>query len=159
MLAGRSAIRGGVHSTTGDLAILLQAFINGGAYGSTRLLSPTTVAAMTRDHNVGLAAPWGPRLALRDLRGLELVWRSRVRPDVWPRRRHGDQSPGPILSDSCQALLTTRSATDRDGFLLQPRLEHGPGRGRQPRLSAFTARRRMSVKNLAACVSVALGLP
>src|SRR5688572_10692647 len=55
---------GGMHSTTGDLAILLQVFLDGGAYGSTRLISPATVAAMTRDHNTGLYAPWGLGWAL-----------------------------------------------------------------------------------------------
>ena len=50
---------GGMHSTTTDLAILLQTFLNGGSYGDLRLLSPVTVAAMTRDQNEGLKAPWG----------------------------------------------------------------------------------------------------
>jgi CubicO group peptidase (beta-lactamase class C family) len=50
---------GGMHSTAGDLAILLQTFLNGGAYGGTRLFSPATAAAMTRDQNEGLKAPWG----------------------------------------------------------------------------------------------------
>ena len=48
-----------MHSTTTDLAILLQTFLNGGSYGDLRLLSPVTVAAMTRDQNEGLKAPWG----------------------------------------------------------------------------------------------------
>ncbi len=50
---------GGMHSTTLDLAILLQAFLNGGAYAGTRVFSPATVAAMTRDQNAALHAPWG----------------------------------------------------------------------------------------------------
>jgi CubicO group peptidase (beta-lactamase class C family) len=50
---------GGMHSTTTDLAILLQTFLDGGSYGGVRLFSPATVAAMTRDQNVGLNAPWG----------------------------------------------------------------------------------------------------
>jgi CubicO group peptidase (beta-lactamase class C family) len=50
---------GGMHSTTGDLAILLQTFLNGGSYGGARLFSPATVAAMTRDQNGALDAPWG----------------------------------------------------------------------------------------------------
>lgn len=50
---------GGMHSTTGDLAILLQTFLNGGSYAGKRLFSPATVAAMTRDHNGALRAPWG----------------------------------------------------------------------------------------------------
>ncbi len=50
---------GGLHTTTMDLAILLQTFLNGGVYGGRRLLSPATVKAMTSDQNVSLKAPWG----------------------------------------------------------------------------------------------------
>ena len=109
---------GGMHSTTGDLAILLQTFLDGGAYGSTRLLSPTTVAAMTRDHNGGLGAPWGLGWALRD----SLVWNSFG--DLGSARTFGHVGAtgtvawaDPERQLLC-ALLTTRSAADRDGFLL-----------------------------------------
>jgi CubicO group peptidase (beta-lactamase class C family) len=109
---------GGVHSTTGDLAIFMQAFINGGSYGSTRLLSPTTVAAMTRDHNAGLDAPWGLGWALRD----SLVWNSFG--DLGSARTFGHVGAtgtvawaDPERQLLC-VLLTTRSATDRDGYLL-----------------------------------------
>jgi CubicO group peptidase (beta-lactamase class C family) len=109
---------GGVHSTTGDLAILLQAFLDGGAYGSMRLLSPTTVAAMTRDHNAGRGAPWGLGWALRD----SLVWNSFG--DLGSARTFGHVGAtgtvawaDPERQLLC-ALLTTRSAGDRDGFLL-----------------------------------------
>jgi CubicO group peptidase (beta-lactamase class C family) len=50
---------GGVHSTTTDLAILLQTFLNGGAYNGRRVFSPGTVDAMTRDQNRHVGAPWG----------------------------------------------------------------------------------------------------
>ena len=50
---------GGMHSTTGDLAILLQTFLNGGTYAGTRVFSPATVAAMIRDQNNSLGKPWG----------------------------------------------------------------------------------------------------
>ena len=50
---------GGMHSTTLDLAILLQAFLNGGVYAGVRVFSPATVAAMIRDQNTSLAKPWG----------------------------------------------------------------------------------------------------
>ena len=109
---------GGVHSTTGDLAILLQAFLDGGTYGSTRLFSPTTVAAMTRDHNAGLDAPWGLGWALRD----SVVWNSFG--DLGSARTFGHVGAtgtvawaDPERQVLC-ALLTTRSASDRDGFLL-----------------------------------------
>ena len=50
---------GGMHSTGRDLAILLQTMLNGGAYGGQRIFSRAAVAAMTRDQNGALAAPWG----------------------------------------------------------------------------------------------------
>ena len=59
---------GGLHSTADDLAILLQTFLNGGEYGQFRLFSPETTAAMTRDHNGAIGAPWGLGWALRDSR-------------------------------------------------------------------------------------------
>jgi len=49
---------GGMHSSTRDLAILLQTFLNRGSYAGTRILSPATVEAMTRNQNPGLS-PWG----------------------------------------------------------------------------------------------------
>ncbi len=61
---------GGLHSTVGDLAILLQTFLNAGHYGQFRLFSPVTTATMTRDHNGTVGAPWGLGWALRDSR----VW-------------------------------------------------------------------------------------
>ena len=50
---------GGMHSTTGDLGILLQTFLNGGSYRGVRIFSPATVAAMIRDQNTSLGKPWG----------------------------------------------------------------------------------------------------
>lgn len=109
---------GGVHSTSGDLAILLQTFLNGGAYGSTRVFSPTTVAAMTRDHNRGLDAPWGLGWALRD----STVWNAFG--DLGSAGTFGHVGAtgtvawaDPERQLLC-AFLTTRSASDRDGFLL-----------------------------------------
>jgi CubicO group peptidase (beta-lactamase class C family) len=109
---------GGVHSTAGDLAILLQTFLDGGAYGSTRLFSPTTVAAMTRDHNRALDAPWGLGWALRDSK----VWNAFG--DLGSARTFGHVGAtgtvawaDPDRQLLC-VLLTTRSADDRDGFLL-----------------------------------------
>lgn len=55
---------GGMHSTTSDLAILLQTFLNGGAYAGKRIFSPATAAAMTRDQNQAVKAPWGLGWAL-----------------------------------------------------------------------------------------------
>jgi CubicO group peptidase (beta-lactamase class C family) len=50
---------GGMHSTSLDVGILLQAFLNGGSYAGARVLSPASTAAMTRDQNTGLGKPWG----------------------------------------------------------------------------------------------------
>jgi CubicO group peptidase (beta-lactamase class C family) len=61
---------GGMHTTTTDLAILLQTFLNGGAYAGKRILSPATVRAMTLDQNTKLAAPWGLGWAL----GRAIAW-------------------------------------------------------------------------------------
>ncbi len=47
---------GGVISSAWDLAILGQMFLNGGAYGKKRILSPETVRAMTRNQIPGIGA-------------------------------------------------------------------------------------------------------
>ncbi len=61
---------GGMHTTTGDLAILLQTFLNGGEYNGRRVFSPATVRAMTTDQNEAVRAPWGIGWAL----GRSKVW-------------------------------------------------------------------------------------
>ena len=61
---------GGMHSSALDLAILLQTMLNGGEYGGKRVFSRAAVAAMTRDQNGSLNAPWGLGWALRD----SFVW-------------------------------------------------------------------------------------
>ncbi len=50
---------GGMHTTTTDLAILLQTFLNGGVYAAARVFSPATVRAMLTDQNAGLKTPRG----------------------------------------------------------------------------------------------------
>ena len=55
---------GGMHSTTTDLAILLQTFLDGGRYGGKQVFSPATVKAMTSDQNAEIKAPWGLGWAL-----------------------------------------------------------------------------------------------
>jgi CubicO group peptidase (beta-lactamase class C family) len=61
---------GGMHTTTTDLAMLLQTFLDQGAYAGRRIFSPATVKAMTSDHNAGLNAPWGLGWAL----GRSIAW-------------------------------------------------------------------------------------
>lgn len=55
---------GGMHSSTTDLAVLLQTFLDGGAYAGKRVFSPATVSSMTSDQNAELRAPWGLGWAL-----------------------------------------------------------------------------------------------
>ena len=55
---------GGMHTTTHDLAALLQTFLDGGKFGGKELVSPATAKAMTSDQNEGLNAPWGLGWAL-----------------------------------------------------------------------------------------------
>lgn len=50
---------GGMHSTTSDLAILLQTMLNEGTYNATRVFSPATAKTMTTNQNPFLNAPWG----------------------------------------------------------------------------------------------------
>ena len=50
---------GGIHSTGPDLAILLQAMLNGGGYAGRRVFSQAAAKAMTTDQNGTLNAPWG----------------------------------------------------------------------------------------------------
>ena len=56
---------GGMISTAWDYAVFLQTFLNGGAYGDTRLLSEEAVTHMTRDHVEG-AEGYGYGWAVED---------------------------------------------------------------------------------------------
>ncbi len=49
----------GLFSTAQDLAIFGQTFLNKGAYGHNRILRPSTVNLMTKNHTVGLEEPRG----------------------------------------------------------------------------------------------------
>jgi CubicO group peptidase (beta-lactamase class C family) len=50
---------GGMHTTTTDLGILLETFLNGGTYGQARIVSPATARAMITNQNEHLKNPWG----------------------------------------------------------------------------------------------------
>jgi CubicO group peptidase (beta-lactamase class C family) len=50
---------GGVSLSASDLAIFLQTFLNGGAYGSRRILAPRTARMMLADQTRGLESHWG----------------------------------------------------------------------------------------------------
>ena len=110
---------GGLHATTGDLGVLLQTLLNGGGYGEARVFSPATVAAMTRDRNGHLGAPWGYGWALRD----SPVWN--YFGDLGTAGAFGHvgitgtvawADPGRQLV--C-VLLSTRTAAHQEGFLLK----------------------------------------
>jgi CubicO group peptidase (beta-lactamase class C family) len=110
---------GGLHATAGDLAVLLQTFLNGGSYGEERVFSPATAAAMTRDQNGELGAPWGYGWALRD----SPVWN--YFGDLGTAGTFGHvgitgtvawADPGRQLI--C-VLLSTRTAAHENGFLLK----------------------------------------
>ena len=109
---------GGLHSTTGDLAVLLQTFLNGGVYDRFRLFSPAATATMTRDHNSAIGAPWGLGWALRD---------SPVGSSFGDLASAGTfghvGATGTVAwADPARqlvcVLLTTRAASYRSGFLL-----------------------------------------
>ena len=54
----RPSAAGGLCTTTYDLAIFGQMFLNRGNYGNTRILSPITVDTMTRNHIPGVSAEY-----------------------------------------------------------------------------------------------------
>jgi CubicO group peptidase (beta-lactamase class C family) len=58
-LQDRPGPAGGVFSTAVDTAIFGQMFLNGGSYGDARILSPASVAAMTRNQIPGVGAQYG----------------------------------------------------------------------------------------------------
>ena len=109
---------GGLHSTTSDLAILLQTFLNGGVYGHVRIFSPLATAAMIRDQNQAIGAPWGQGWALKD----SPVWN--YFGDLGSDKLFGHVGicgtmawADPIRQLIC-VLLTTRTISHRDGSLL-----------------------------------------
>ena len=61
---------GGMHTSTNDLAVLLQLFLDDGVYAGRRVFNSATVKAMTSDQNVQLGSPWGLGWAL----GRSPVW-------------------------------------------------------------------------------------
>ena len=110
---------GGMHSTVTDLALLLQAFLNGGQLAGRRLLGSATVARMTSDHNSHLGTPWG------------LGWGLATSP-VWvycgelvsPRTFGHSGATGTVAwadpdSQLLAVILTTRPTAHDDGRLLR----------------------------------------
>lgn len=110
---------GGMHSTTTDLAILLQTFLNGGEYLGKRLMSPVTVARMTSDQNTAIGKPWG------------LGWGLATSP-VWvycgdlvsPRTFGHSGATGTVAwadpeRQLVTVILTTRASAEDNGRLLR----------------------------------------
>lgn len=109
---------GGMHSTTRDLAALLETFLNGGSRNGVRVFSEATVAAMTRDQNTAIAKPWG------------LGWGLATSP-VWcyfgelvsPRTFGHSGATGTVAwadpeSGLVCVILTTRPSSEDNGGLL-----------------------------------------
>lgn len=110
---------GGMHSTTTDLAIVLQTFLNGGQYNGQRLLSPSTVARMTSDQNGAIGKPWGLGWGL----ATSVVWAyfgDLVSPETFG---HSGATGTVAWADPANQLitviLTTRAAAEDDGRLLR----------------------------------------
>ena len=110
---------GGMHSTVTDLALLLQAFLNGGRLNGRQLLGCSTVARMTSDHNGHVGRPWG------------LGWGLATSP-VWvycgdlvsPRTFGHSGATGTVAwadpdSQLLVVILTTRPTAHDDGRLLR----------------------------------------
>jgi CubicO group peptidase (beta-lactamase class C family) len=62
LLRDRSRGSSGALSTARDMAIFGQMFLNRGRYGDARILSPASVAAMTRNQIPGISARYGEEL-------------------------------------------------------------------------------------------------
>ena len=110
---------GGLHSTTSDLAIFLQAFLNGGSYNGKRILSPGTVAAMIRDQNSHIARPWGLGWGL----STSPVW-AYFGDIVSPRTFGHSGATGTVAWADPQTqlvtiILTTRPSSEDGGKLLR----------------------------------------
>ena len=110
---------GGMHSTTMDLAILLQTFLNGGVYADKRVFSRATVAAMTRDQNTAIGKPWGLGWGL----ATSMVW-SYFGELVSPRTFGHSGATGTVAWADPETglvcvILTTRPSGEDDGRLLR----------------------------------------
>ena len=57
---------GGLHSTALDIAVFLEAFLEGGGHGGKRILAEETARAMITNQVEGLNSPWGLGWGFRD---------------------------------------------------------------------------------------------
>jgi len=106
---------GGMHSTTTDLAILLQAFLNGGQ----QILSPASVNLMTSDQNSAIHKPWGLGWGL----ATSVVW-AYFGDLVSPQTFGHSGATGTVAwadpkTKLITVILTTRPSAEDDGRLLR----------------------------------------
>lgn len=110
---------GGMHSTTSDLAILLELFLEGGTHNGRRIFSPLTVKAMISDQNIELKAPWGLGWAL----GRSKVWNAfgdLVSPSTFGHvGATGTMAWADPLTGLICVVLTSRAYDVDDGRLLR----------------------------------------
>jgi CubicO group peptidase (beta-lactamase class C family) len=110
---------GGMHSTTTDLAILMQSFLNGGQFGGKRLLSPATVERMTTDQNTAIGKPWGLGWGL-GTSPVWVYWGDLLSPQTFG---HSGATGTVAWADPVHQLvgviLTTRATSEDDGRLLR----------------------------------------
>jgi CubicO group peptidase (beta-lactamase class C family) len=111
---------GGMHSTTMDLAILLQTFLNGGVYNGRRVFSRGTTLAMTRNQNTALPGKsWGFGWGL----ATSPVW-SYFGELVSPRAFGHSGATGTVAWADPETglvcvILTTRASGEDNGSLLR----------------------------------------
>jgi CubicO group peptidase (beta-lactamase class C family) len=110
---------GGMHSSANDLAILLETFLDGGAYAGKRVFSPAAAREMTTDQNTAIGAPWGLGWAL----GRSTAW-NRFGDLVSPRTFGHAGATGTLAwADPDTRLfcviLTNRALSEDDGRLLR----------------------------------------
>jgi CubicO group peptidase (beta-lactamase class C family) len=109
---------GGMHTTTMDLAVLLQTFLNRGAYAGKQILSPASVKAMTSNQNAKLNGAWGLGWRLGESPGAEFG--DLVSPDVFGHMgasgtmEWADPNTGVIF-----VLLTSRPLAVDNGLFLR----------------------------------------
>jgi CubicO group peptidase (beta-lactamase class C family) len=110
---------GGMHSTVTDLAILLQAFLDGGAFQGKRILSPAAVARMTSDQNTAIGKPWGLGWGL----ATSPVWvysGDLVSPSAFGHSgATGTVAWADPVSRVATVILTTRPTSEDNGRLLR----------------------------------------
>jgi CubicO group peptidase (beta-lactamase class C family) len=111
---------GGMHSTTGDVAIYLQMLLNGGVYNKQRIFSIPSVVRMTTNQNGPSLAPW----AL----GWKVNMGSREKPwfgDLASPEAFGHTGATGTMAfadpstEMICVILTTRSLSFDDTFLLR----------------------------------------